>query len=95
MIPTGNRFHQDGCPVQNSKEANKALDTVGAIKFCIPPRSPDFNPLGHNLSYLKSELRTQAFKKYINYETFDQFSIRVKHTLENTPTKYIDAKKNR
>ena len=29
-------------------------------------------------------------KKYINYETFEQFSVRVKHTVENTPTKYID-----
>ena len=31
-----------------------------------------------------------GFRKNINYETFEQFSIRVKHTLENTPPKYID-----
>ena len=42
-IPKGKRFLQDGCPVQNSKKARQALGTVGAIKFSIPPRSPDFN----------------------------------------------------
>ena len=26
----------------------------------------------------------------MKYETFKQFSIRVKHTRENTPTKYSD-----
>ena len=29
-------------------------------------------------------------EKNINYKTFKQFSARVKHTLENTPTKCID-----
>ena len=29
-------------------------------------------------------------KKYANYEAFKQFSIRIKHTLENISTKYID-----
>ena len=26
----------------------------------------------------------------MNYKTFEKCSIRVKHTLENTPTKYFD-----
>ena len=26
----------------------------------------------------------------MNYETFEQFSTRVKHTLENIPTKHIN-----
>ena len=30
------------------------------------------------------------FEQNINYQTFEQFSARVKHTLEDTPTKYID-----
>ena len=89
-IPKGKRLLQDGCPVQNSKKARQALDTVGAIKFSIPPRSPDFNPIENIFNFVKSELRTQAFEKNINYETFEQFSVRVKHTLENTPTEYID-----
>ena len=35
-------------------------------------------------NFVKSELRTQAFEKNINYETFEQFSARVKQffTLE-------------
>ena len=32
-IPKDKRFLQDGCPVQNSKKARQALDTVGAIEF--------------------------------------------------------------
>ena len=89
-IPKGKRFLRDGCPVQNSKKARQALDTVGAIKFSIPPRSTDFNPIENICNFVKSELRTQAFEKNINYETFKQFSIRVKQALEHTPTKCID-----
>ena len=62
-IPKGKRLLQDGCPVQNSKKARQALDTVGAIKFRIPPRSPDFNPIENIFNFVKSELRTQAFEK--------------------------------
>ena len=89
-IPKDKRFLQDECPVQKSKKTRQALDTIGAIKFSIPTRSPDFNPIENIFNYKKSELSTQAFKKNINYETFEQFSIRVKHTLENTSAKYID-----
>ena len=66
------------------------MHAVGAIKFSIPPRSPDFNPIGNISNYVESELRTEAFEKNINYETFEQFSVRVKHALENASTKYID-----
>ena len=41
-FPKGKRFLQDGCPVQNSKKARQALDTVGAIKFSITPREKYF-----------------------------------------------------
>ena len=78
-IPKGKRFLQDGCPAQNSKKAIQApLDTVGAIKFSIPPHSPDFNPIEDVFDFVKSELRTEAFEKNINYETFEQFSARAK-----------------
>ena len=81
-IPKSKRFPQDGCPALNSTKARQALDTVGAIKFSIPPRSPDFNPIKNIFNCIKSELRTQAFEKNINYEIFEKFSVRVKHTLE-------------
>ena len=50
------------------------MDLVGAIKFSIPPRSRDFNPVENVFKFVKSELRTQAFKKNINYESLEQFS---------------------
>ena len=71
------------------QKGKTALDTVGAIKFSIPPRSQNFNPTENVFNFVRSELRTQAFEKNINYETFEQFPARVKYTLENTPTKYI------
>ena len=88
-IPKGKRFLQGGGPVQNSKKERQALDIVGAIKIRIPPCSPDFDPIKNIFNYVKSELCTQPFEKNINYETFEKYSGRVKHTLENTPTKYI------
>ena len=62
-IPKSKRFLQDGCPEQNSKKARQTLDTVSAIIFSIPPRSPDFNHIENIFSCVKSELRTQAFEK--------------------------------
>ena len=35
------RFLQDGDPCQNSAVARRAFKQVGAVKFSIPPRSPD------------------------------------------------------
>ena len=89
-IPKAKRLLQDECPVQISEKARQALDAVGAIKFSIPPRSSNFNPIENVFNFVKSELRTQAFKQNKNYETFQHFSARCKHTLENTPSKYID-----
>ena len=65
------------------------MDAVGAIQFSIHPRSPDFNFIENISNYFRIELRTQGFRKTINYKTFKQFLVRFKHTLENTPTKYI------
>ena len=66
------------------------MDTVGSIKISKLSRSSDFNPIRNIFDYVKRELRNQAFEKNTNNETTKQFSIRVKHTFENTPTKYID-----
>ena len=45
------------------RQEKKTLDTVGVIKFSIPHRLPDFNHIENIFNYVKSELRTQAFKK--------------------------------
>ena len=91
-IPKGKRFLQDRCPVQNSSKARQALDTIGAFKFSIPPRSSDFNSI-KCFSFCQKWTAysdTQTFEKNINYGTFGPFSARVRQALENTPTKYID-----
>ena len=62
---------------------------IGAIKYSIPPCSPEFNPIVNIFNYVKKEHCAQAFEKNVNYEILEQFSVRVKHTLENAPTKYI------
>ena len=88
-IPKSKKFLQAGCPVQNSKKVRQTLDTVGEsnLAYLLVHR---FYPIENVFHFVKSELRTEAFEKNINYEIFEQFFARVKHTLENTPTKYID-----
>ena len=62
FLQDSSRFLQDS-PVQSSKKARQALNTAAAIKFSIPPCSPDFNPIEIIFEYIKSELRTQTFEK--------------------------------
>lgn len=55
-IAKGERFLEDGCPIQNSKKASQAFETVGAIKFSILSRSPEFNPIEEIILSKKYEL---------------------------------------
>ena len=89
-IPKGKRFLQDGCPVQDSKKARQALDTVEAIKFRVPPCSPDFNPIENVFNFVKCELHTQILQQNIHYETFEQFCARVKTLLPNILIKLLN-----
>ena len=86
----GKLFLQDGDPSQNSKKAQTSFDEVGAKKFSIPARSPDLNPIENVFNYVKAELSSQAIKQNITFENFDQYSARVKETLENVPVEYIN-----
>ena len=88
--PTGKLFLQDGDPSQNSEKAKAALDTVGARLFSIPPRSPEMNPIENVFNYTKDKLRQQALEQNITFENIEEFSARVKHTLENMPIWYIN-----
>jgi len=45
VSPNVKRFLQDGCPRQNSRVVMRAYAAVGAKVCCIPPRSPDLNPI--------------------------------------------------
>jgi len=89
------RFLQDGDPSQNSAASKKAFDDIGALLFKIPPRSPDCNPIENVFSIVVRNLDTQALKERITKETFEEFSARVKRTMESisatTINKIIDS----
>ena len=85
-------FLQDNCPIQNCAKARKALNAIGAKLFAIPPRSPDLNPIENlfNIPVVKRELKRQAIRKHITFETFKEFSERMKSTLYEMNTVLID-----
>ena len=87
--PCGKLFLQDGDPSQNGKKAKTSIHTVGAKKFDIPPRSPDINPIENIFNFAKAQIQADALQRNINKESFEQYSKRVKHTLENHSIDYI------
>ena len=88
--PKGKLFLQDGDPSQNSCKARKAWDEEGARKFAIPPRSPDLNPIENVFHIVKKKLHEEALEYEIKRENFEEFSARVKRTLESVPVDIID-----
>ena len=58
--------------------------------FTIPPRSPDLNPIENIFNIAKRELKRQAIRNNITYETYEQFSERVKCTLYAMESDVID-----
>lgn len=46
----------------------------------IPARSPDLNPIDNLFAHTKRELKQQDLKKKIQFQTFDNFTERVKST---------------
>ena len=83
----GRLLLQDGCPVQNSAAALKAK--VKADVFSIPPRSPDFNPTENFFNWISKKPNDDALDM-ITSERHDQFSERVKFTIENYSIEEID-----
>ena len=55
----------DGCSRQNSKEALKALEGVGALVFKIRPRSPDLNPIENVFALVTKTFREQVIEENI------------------------------
>ena len=77
----------------NEKRKGSNLSGVritGAKLFAIPPRSPDLNPIENLFNIVKRELKRQAIRKHITFETFKEFSERVKSTLYAMNTVLID-----
>ena len=79
----GRLLMQDGCPVQNSAAALKAMKKVKVDVFSIPPRSPDLNPIENFFNLISKKLNDDALENMITSEGYDQFSESVKFTIEN------------
>ena len=88
--PKGKLFVQDGDPSQNSKKAKDAIHAIGARKFSIPPRSPDINPIENIFHQVKRKFNSDALEKHIEYKNFENFSKRVKQTMEDFPKDVTD-----
>lgn len=88
--PKGKLFLMDGCPRQNCKVAVEAIDAVGGKIFKIPSRSPDLNPIENFFHLVGKKLNKQAIERMMSYETFGDFSERVKKTMLEFDTAVID-----
>ena len=53
-------FLQDGCPMQNSSAALKAMKKVKADVFSVPPRRPDLNPIEKFFNSISKKLNDDA-----------------------------------
>ena len=83
-------FVQGNCPILNCPKARKALKEVGGELFPIPKRSGDLNPIENVFNAAKEELRTQAVRLNLTYESFEAFARRVKSTLYSMRREIID-----
>ena len=83
-------FIQDNCPIQICAKVRRALASVKAKFFAIPPCSCDINPIENVFNLVKCELQRQAIKNDITYETYKQFPERVKCTLYAMSSDTID-----
>jgi len=81
---------QNGHPSQNSTLARAAWRKIKARLLSIPPQSPDINPIENIFNIVKRILQSDALKNNITYESFQDFSRRVKSTINNLDKKLID-----
>ena len=83
-------FVQDVDPSQNSKAAKTALDKIGAVRFSIPPRSLDLNPIKNAFNLAKKKLSSDTVIYSISKESYAEFVERVENTLSSYPIEPID-----
>ena len=81
---------QDGDPIQNSKKANRAFDTIGCKVFAIPAQSPNVNPIENTFNRIREKLTEDAITHQIKRENFEEFSARVKRTFAEFPVEELD-----
>jgi len=88
--PITRRFLMDNCPRQKSKKAMTAYEKVKSMAFCIPPRSPDLNPIENFFNQVNQVLQKQALDSNITKESKEEFTERVKHTMISFDKAKID-----
>lgn len=74
------------CP----RQLRKALKEVGGELFPIPKRSGDLNPIENIFNVAKEDLKTQAIRLNLTYESFEDFGKRVKSSLYSMRREIID-----
>ena len=89
--PRAKRFLQDGCLIPNSAAAKRVYNEIGAFVFCIPPRSPNLNPIENVFHLVNMEIRKNTIKRNITEQTFTSFSQRVKSLIQRIPKRTINC----
>ena len=62
QLRTGDILVLDNLPTHKVKGAVEAVHAVGARVLCLPPYSPDFNPVEQVFSKIKNELRRRELR---------------------------------
>jgi len=81
---------QDGDPSQNCALAHCSWLALGAKLLSIPPRSPDINPIENFFKLVKDHLTKDAIANNITWESFPDFSIRIRETILSMDKAVID-----
>ena len=76
--------------ITKDERAKDAIHAIGARKFSIQPRSPDIKPIENIFHQVKRKLNSDALENHIEHENFENFSKRVKQTMEDFPKDVID-----
>ena len=66
------------------------MEKLGVVKFDIPPRSPDINPIENVFNLVERKLQEVAIEMNIRHEKYPDFVKRVSATLLNYPVQPID-----
>ena len=88
--PCARRILMDNCTRQNAKVVVPALAAAKTVRFRIPARSPDLNPIENVFHLMNKALKKEAIENKITKESFEDFSQRCVKMTENFPVEIIN-----
>ena len=88
--PCTRRILMDNCTRQNAKAVLPSLNKLKTVRFKIPARSPDLNPIENIFHIMKKKLREEARKKKITKESFEDYSLRCVRMMDSFPIATIN-----